>query len=58
MIEQDIARIEAAAVLLIGVVRDIYGDTEYVYHALPVSWRRVRGRRGEHTTPITGLEQY
>ena len=36
------------------------GNTEYEYYAIPIRWNppRKRGRSGEHTRPITGLDQY
>lgn len=35
----------------------VWGDTVYVYYALPITWSG-RGRASQHTTPITGLEHH
>ena len=43
---------------IVEVARDRFGEGEYKYYAIPVSWRK-RGRRpGQHFTPITGLDKF
>ena len=49
-----------ASVAFIGAARKEWGDTQFKYYAIPVSWSRSGGRRSryQHMHPVTGLDRY
>lgn len=58
-ISQENQRLRDASSSLIAVAKEIFGETEFKYYAIPVTWRNGRKRGGgSHFTPVTGIEKY
>ena len=39
--------------------QELWGEAEYKYYALPISYQRGRGRKpGKHFTPVTGWSRH